>query len=91
MPSQDPTTLCTELGLCNSTMRAVGVLEPSRLVPAAKITPVAETKKIQSPQAGPECIICEFAMRELDSMLGDNATKVSYGEGVAGIVGDNGW
>ena len=72
-------------------MKAVEVLEASRLVPAAKITPVAETKKIQSPEAGPECLICEFAMRELESILGDNATKVGYGEGVAGIVGDNGW
>ena len=30
-------------------------------------------------EAGPECILCEFAMRELDSILGDNATKVCDG------------
>ena len=38
----------------------------------------AKTKSVKV-EGGPECILCEFAMRELDSILGDNATKVCGG------------
>ena len=45
---------------------------------------MAEAKKIKSPEAGPECALCEFIMKELDSILGDNATKVCGGVGGGG-------
>lgn len=81
LPFQDPTVLCNELGLCNSTKKAVEVLEASRLVPAAQTALAAEAKEIKSPKSGPECALCEFAMKELDSILGDNATKVGGADG----------
>ncbi|CAB3995678.1 hypothetical protein BSL78_18317 [Paramuricea clavata] len=63
----DPTTLCTELGLCNSTKNGVDVLEAVRLVPA-------KTKSAKV-EADPKCDFCVFVMKKVDSMLGDNATK----------------
>ena len=50
---------------------------------------MAEAKKIKSPEAGPECALCEFIMKELDSILGDNATKVCGGVGGGGGGGDS--
>ena len=50
---------------------------------------MAEAKKIKSPEAGPECALCEFIMKELDSILGDNATKVCGAVGEGGGGGDS--
>jgi hypothetical protein len=41
-----------------------------RLLPAKKL------QKKENVESGPECALCEFAMKELDSILGENATKV---------------
>ena len=51
----------------------VGAKEIS-LVPAQKM------QKSEKVEAGPECVLCEFAMKELDSILEDNATKVCIGD-----------
>ena len=83
---QDATKICDELGLCNSTKKAVDVVKAVSLQPAQKIEK-NEIKNVKSPAAGPQCVICEFVMKELDSILGDNTTKVcvcSYdGKGIA--------
>ncbi|XP_028408448.1 prosaposin-like isoform X2 [Dendronephthya gigantea] len=63
----DPSKVCTELGLCNATSKAVDRFEMALLRPALK--------KVEAPTGSAECIICEFVMKELDSILGDKATR----------------
>ena len=43
---------------------------------AVSLVPDQKMQKSEKMEAGPECINCEYAVRELDSILGDNATKV---------------
>lgn len=60
-------------------------MKASQLIPAVKKAPVVGAKKIKSPKAGPECALCEFVMNKVDSILGDNATKVCGAVGGEGV------
>jgi len=62
---QDNDEICIQLGLCNSTN-------------VAAVGRVSLTAKPQSPEAGILCVICEFVMKELESILINNATEVRY-------------
>jgi len=59
----DPKTLCTDLGLCNATTT----------ITAPKLT-MASTVKPRV-KASVQCVLCEFVISKLDSMLADNATE----------------
>ena len=81
--------MCTEVGLCNSkkSKKADAELVTSALplknhlktilapvLVAAK--PKATVINSNPLKASAECILCEFIMKELDSILQENATKV---------------
>ncbi|XP_070545176.1 prosaposin-like isoform X1 [Ptychodera flava] len=55
----DPLKVCQLIGLCGPTNKEL-------LLQSVKTTPVKDT---------PTCALCEFVLRELDSMLADNATQ----------------
>ena len=85
----DPKQVCTALGLCDSKKsKKVDAKLVARALPlknhfktilapvlvAAKLKPaVIKSKPLK---ASAECILCEFVMKELDSILQENATKV---------------
>ncbi|XP_053383474.1 uncharacterized protein LOC123564714 [Mercenaria mercenaria] len=63
----DPTTICTILSLCST--KTV-----SPLATLVKILPEKATALDKLKSSG-ECVICEFVMKELDSILEDNSTQ----------------
>lgn len=85
----DPKQVCTALGLCSSkkSNKVDAKLVTSALplknhlktilapvLVAAK--PSAAVIKSKPFKASGECILCEFIMKELDTILQENATKV---------------
>lgn len=85
----DPKQVCTALGLCASEKskkvdaklitsslplknHLKSIMAPALV--AAKPEPTVIKSKPY--RASPDCILCEFIMRELDSILQKNATKV---------------
>ena len=90
--AQDPPSLCAALGLCNSTKKVIQAaqLKPSKALGSHLFLPLAPAQvkivdtvslgnavKHITPKGGEECVLCEFIMKELDGILGDNATEVS--------------
>uniref|UniRef100_A0A3Q0RPC0 Prosaposin n=1 Tax=Amphilophus citrinellus TaxID=61819 RepID=A0A3Q0RPC0_AMPCI len=82
--SMQPKEICTFVGFCTETMKAIPMLtlqaaktvSTSKVFPAAKLFPAT---KVDSPMVrvrdSPTCAICEFVMKQLDSMLEDHATE----------------
>lgn len=70
----DPQATCQMLGLCSAELSLSNAIRKNSLVlpqsPAGK--PV---EAIQTVKASTLCVLCEFVVRELDSMLADNATE----------------
>ncbi|XP_067673391.1 prosaposin-like [Haliotis asinina] len=60
----DPKSVCTTLRLCT-------VSKSVKVSKSLSFTPKTEVS------ASPECIICEFVMREVDTLLGDNKTQAA--------------
>lgn len=67
---QDPESRCRSLGFCatdNVIRDPVQEATPSRKPVSTPVTRV---------EASPQCILCEFVMKEIDDLLGQNATEV---------------
>lgn len=76
----DPKQVCTALGLCSSKQKKViaaklimGSLPLAKNFLASKPKPAVLKSKPY--RASPLCIICEFAMTELKTLLSENATQ----------------
>jgi saposin len=67
----DPQQICTTIGLCTS-----GNAEEAKrlLEKMMQPTPTVHLKTV-SVQGGAECAICEFVLKEVDNLLGNNATE----------------
>ena len=61
---QDPNTICKSLGAC-----VTDQIQPERLL--NKPLPKKDVKSSTT-----ECVLCEFVMKQVDEMLGNNATQV---------------
>ncbi|XP_028278905.1 prosaposin isoform X1 [Parambassis ranga] len=86
---QQPKEICVLAGFCSAMKKSVPMLklQPAMTVPAAKALPVAKlfpatkvdaTEKSESMvrvRDSPTCSICEFVMKQLESMLEDQATE----------------
>lgn len=64
----DPTARCSGFGFCPGISP---VISDSHIVRSATPRDVAKSEQNISPQ----CVLCEFIMKELDSLLTDNATE----------------
>ncbi|XP_028278906.1 prosaposin isoform X2 [Parambassis ranga] len=87
--SMQPKEICVLAGFCSAMKKSVPMLklQPAMTVPAAKALPVAKlfpatkvdaTEKSESMvrvRDSPTCSICEFVMKQLESMLEDQATE----------------
>ena len=80
---QDPKIRCRALGFCskessNDVTDYLTVL--TRLAtPEAPVNAVKAPVNVVKPVKGSStCLMCEFVMREIDSMLSGNATEVSW-------------
>jgi len=89
--SMQPKDLCCRAGFCTSEKKSVPMLnlQPAMAVPAAKsipalkMTPAIKVKAVPSKPAtpmvrardSPQCAICEFVMKELESTLSDQTTE----------------
>ena len=67
---QDPDTVCKAISLCS----ANGVSAKTREAAVLKKEKVMESKV--TAKASPQCVLCEFVMKQLDDILGQNATQV---------------
>lgn len=87
---QQPKEICTFVGFCTETMKAIPMLtlqaaktvSASKALPAAKLFPATKvdtatekSKPMVRVRDSPTCAICEFVMKQLDSMLEDHATE----------------
>ncbi|XP_022048059.1 prosaposin isoform X1 [Acanthochromis polyacanthus] len=88
---QDPKDLCAHAGFCNAMKKSIPMLKlvAAKTVPAAKVLPAAKlfpatkmdsaneksTKPMVRVRDSPACAICEFVMKQLESMLEDQATE----------------
>nr|XP_014343936.1 PREDICTED: prosaposin isoform X1 [Latimeria chalumnae] len=74
---QKPKDLCTQAGFCQS-LEAIPLLTltPAKMIPATKIEKPAK-KLLMKVQDSPECVICEFVMKEIEELLEDNRTETS--------------
>ncbi|XP_037534523.1 prosaposin [Nematolebias whitei] len=84
---QGPQDICERAGFCNSVESSVPMLklEKAKKVPAAKMMPAAKlfpATKVESAarpmvrvRESPTCAICEYVMKQLESMLEDQATE----------------
>lgn len=81
----DPQQLCTMLGLCSSKVKQVEaklIFKPLQKQMKTLMTPLVLAAKHKSAvvkskpfKASPQCILCEFIMDKLDSILKQNATR----------------
>uniref|UniRef100_G3NN64 Prosaposin n=1 Tax=Gasterosteus aculeatus aculeatus TaxID=481459 RepID=G3NN64_GASAC len=84
--SMAPKDICVHAGFCPATKKTVPMmkLQAAKTVIAAKAFPAAKlfpATKVESAPAmvqvreSPKCAICEFAMKELESLLEDQTTE----------------
>uniref|UniRef100_A0A1A8KVP6 Prosaposin n=1 Tax=Nothobranchius kuhntae TaxID=321403 RepID=A0A1A8KVP6_NOTKU len=78
---QEPKDICSRAGFCAAVKSAPMLdLQPAKTVPAAQLfpamrvesTPVKQMVRVHEP---PACAICEFVMKQVESMLEDQATE----------------
>ena len=50
------------------------ILEPGPII----VKPVKGSHHLKKVDASPRCILCEFVMRELDDLISENSTQVSW-------------
>uniref|UniRef100_A0A1A7YDR3 Prosaposin n=1 Tax=Iconisemion striatum TaxID=60296 RepID=A0A1A7YDR3_9TELE len=86
--SMEPKDICARAGFCAAVKKSVPMLDlqAAKIVPAAKTVPAAQlfpAMKVESAPAkamvrireSPTCAICEFVMKQVESMLEDQATE----------------
>jgi len=66
----DPNTRCRSLGFCPAAAVPTGNSRPM-----IDLTPAKPVSHHLTVSASPECVLCEFVMNELKSLIGDNATE----------------
>ncbi|XP_014896234.1 prosaposin isoform X1 [Poecilia latipinna] len=85
---QQPKEICALAGFCPEMKKSVPMLDlqPAKVIPAAKTMVAAKlfpATKVEAPASrpmvrvreSPTCAICEFVMKQLESMLEDQATE----------------
>ncbi|XP_047458698.1 prosaposin isoform X2 [Mugil cephalus] len=78
--SMQPKDICVHAGFCTAT-KSVPMMKllAAKTVPAAKLFPAATVEKSATPMVrvrdSPTCAICEYVMKELESMLQDHTTE----------------
>ncbi|KAM6916421.1 prosaposin [Xenentodon cancila] len=93
--SMQPKEICTMAGFCSAMKKSVPMLmlKPAETVPASKVVPAsklfpavktdsAAAKPLVHVRDSPTCAICEFVMKQLESMLEDQSTEESVIEAV---------
>ncbi|CAN9499921.1 unnamed protein product [Ophioblennius macclurei] len=96
--SMQPEQICGYAGFCDSVKKAIPMLklQPALTMPAAKVSPMAKlipatkvesasenpSQRLVSVRQPPTCTICEFVMKQLESMLEDEATEEEVVEAV---------
>ncbi|TSN48512.1 Prosaposin [Bagarius yarrelli] len=84
--SMQPKDICCRAGFCDSTPESVPMLNlvPAKSISAVKTFPatklvkplsVKPAKKLVRARDSPQCAICEFVMKELESMIQDQTTE----------------
>nr|XP_006811583.1 PREDICTED: prosaposin-like [Saccoglossus kowalevskii] len=61
----DPEVICQALGFCSS------VMKKKLILPSIELTPA---KKMKNVDASVQCIVCEFAMQEIDKLITQNSS-----------------
>lgn len=61
----DPKMVCTSLSLCQEYKNSIPVVEGKE----------KEVKTVKTVKNNELCVLCEFVMKELDTILGENATE----------------
>lgn len=84
---KDPKQVCTALGMCAAKDKSAilatllkNSIPYENLVPVLEsgpiiMKPVKKSHPLKKIDASPECILCEFVMRELDNLVSENATQ----------------
>lgn len=67
----DPQTVCQALGACGKSFASI-----RKVSPAPTVRRLASSASLK-PKSGPQCILCEYVLRELDKLIGDNKTVQS--------------
>jgi saposin len=81
----DPETRCSALGFCKEETNVISNASTlTRL--AMPATPVIASKPRKT-KASSTCVMCEFVIREIDSMLGDNATEAEIIQALDKVCG----
>lgn len=81
----DPETRCSALGFCKKETNVISNASTlTRL--AMPATPVIASKPRKT-KASSTCVMCEFVIREIDSMLGDNATEAEIIQALDKVCG----
>ncbi|KAJ0066714.1 hypothetical protein NL108_002344, partial [Boleophthalmus pectinirostris] len=84
--AMDPKEICCDVGFCPSMKKSVPMVSllPAKTKPAAKSIPafsmfpatkVEDKKRMIRVGDSPSCAICEFVMKQLESMLEDQTTE----------------
>ncbi|KAK2896394.1 hypothetical protein QQF64_006155 [Cirrhinus molitorella] len=82
--SMQPKDICYRAGFCAAKSVRMEKLMPAKSIPAVKMFPAtklekpAETKPAQNlvrVRDTPQCAICEFVMKEIESMIQDHASE----------------
>ncbi|XP_045558271.1 prosaposin isoform X1 [Salmo salar] len=81
---QQPKDICSRADFCSAEVKssvpmmnlvAAKAIPAVKLVPATKMEAVKPTKNMVRARGSPQCIACEFIMKEVESMLGDEKTE----------------
>ncbi|XP_047207356.1 prosaposin isoform X1 [Girardinichthys multiradiatus] len=86
---QQPKEICTLAGFCSDAKKSVPMLSlqaamtvpaaktilASKLFPATKVEAAAASRPMVRVRESPTCAICEFVMKQLESMLEDHTTE----------------
>lgn len=72
---QDPNVRCKAFGFCAASTTNVAS-PPLARVTLAKTEPAVKVIAGGKSSVSPQCVLCEFVVKELDSLIADNATEV---------------
>ncbi|XP_027021506.2 prosaposin isoform X3 [Tachysurus fulvidraco] len=84
--SMQPKDICCRAGFCDSTTKSVPMLNlvPAKSIAATKTFPATKlvkpsyikpAKKMVRARDSPQCAICEFVMKEVESLIQDHTTE----------------
>ncbi|KAK6187954.1 hypothetical protein SNE40_005870 [Patella caerulea] len=89
----DPTAVCEELGLCTATAapKLHRVSLHRMLAPALDVVIKAKADHSKPPagkvDASAQCVICEFVLKEIDQILGQNRSKAQVTKALDDVCG----